>query len=161
MASSSLADENTLAQRTLEEGASLNIDFGKLAVFFDRTNGTNTERRIIPVAVQNADTKEVLIVAYANEAALRATLQKRIAVLWSTSRNELWEKGATSGDTLAIVDVLINCEQNSLVYLVRPIGKGACHTKDKAGATRRSCYYRAIEMANGQPILIKDDPPAA
>jgi phosphoribosyl-AMP cyclohydrolase len=92
---------------------------------------------------------------YADEVALRLTLQKRIAVLYSTSRNELWEKGATSGDVLTIVDILVNCEQNSLVYLVRPVRKGVCHTKDATGTTCGSCYYRAIVMMNGKPMLIR------
>ena len=77
-------------------------------------------------------------------AALRYTLEHGVATFWSTSRNELWVKGATSGDTLQIVEVRVNCEQNSLLYLVRPLGKGACHTKDAAGNTRECCYYRRI-----------------
>jgi len=148
-------EEKERARQSLENGNVLNLDFGKLADFFDRTKDTAAVRRIIPVAVQHADTKEVLIVAYADETALWMTLQKRIAVLWSTSRNELWEKGATSGDVLAIVDILVNCDQNSLVYLVRPVRKGACHTKDATGATRASCYYRAIVMVNSKPMLFR------
>jgi phosphoribosyl-AMP cyclohydrolase len=155
MESRSLEDEKTRAKRLLEEGSVLSMDFGKLSDFFDRTNGTDAVRRIIPVAVQHADTKEVLIVAYADEAALYLTLQKRIAVLYSTSRNELWAKGATSGDMLTIVDVLVNCDQNSLVYLGRPVRKGACHTKDASGATRGSCYYRVIVMVNSKPMLLR------
>jgi len=142
---------------TLEEGAVPALDFGKLADFFDRTKDTDAVRRIIPVAVQHADTKELLILAYADETAFRLTLEKKIAILWSTSRNELWEKGATSGDFLTIVDVLINCEQNSLVYLVRPAGKGACHTKDRNGVSRQSCFYRAIVMVNCKPMLVRLD----
>ncbi len=151
----SLEDEKAQAKRLLEEGSVLNMDFGKLADFFDRTNGTDAVRRIIPVAVQHADTKEVLIIAYADETALQLTLAKKIAVLYSTSRDELWEKGATSGDVLTIVDVLVNCDQNSLVYLVRPVRKGACHTRDANGATRGSCYYRAIVMVNSKPMLVR------
>jgi len=62
----------------------------------------------------------VLILAYANETALRETLAQRVCVLWSTSRKQLWIKGATSGDYLDLVSVLVNCEQNSLLYLVSP-----------------------------------------
>ena len=98
----------------------------------------------VPVAVQDADTGEVLIVAYANQAALEATLERGEAVFYSTSRNELWHKGATSGDTLAIVDVRVNCEQNSLLYRVRPNGEGACHTTGDDGRARASCYYRTV-----------------
>lgn len=114
------------------------LDFGKLA----KTAKTGSE--VLPVVLQNADTHEVLFVGYANARALEATLSERIAVLWSTSRNELWRKGATSGDTLRLVEVRVNCEQNSLLYLVRPATGGACHTRDSSGASRPSCYYREL-----------------
>lgn len=122
----------------LEEGTTLAIDFTKL-----QTIGKDGHH-VVPVAVQDADTGEVLIVAYANDDALRATLERREAVFYSTSRNEIWHKGATSGDTLAIVDVRVNCEQNSLLYRVRPNGEGACHTKDADGRARAGCYYRTV-----------------
>jgi phosphoribosyl-AMP cyclohydrolase len=99
---------------------------------------------VLPVVLQHADTGDVLYVAYANAEALRATLETRTAVLWSTSRDELWHKGATSGDVLDLVDVRINCEQNSLLYRVRPRG-GVCHTVDAAGDTRSVCYYRVLK----------------
>lgn len=122
----------------LEEGATLALDFTKL------TKIGGDGHLVVPVAVQDADSGEVLIVAYANQEALDATLERGEAVFYSTSRNEIWHKGATSGDTLAIVEVLVNCEQNSLLYKVRPNGKGACHTTDPAGTTRSGCYYRRI-----------------
>jgi len=87
----------------------------------------------------------VLIIAYANEAALKHTLEHGVATFWSTSRNELWVKGATSGDTLEIVEIRVNCEQNSLLYIVKPLGAGACHTKDARGRSRASCFYRRIQ----------------
>jgi phosphoribosyl-AMP cyclohydrolase len=71
-------------------------------------------------------------------------MQEHIAVLWSTSRNELWRKGATSGDVLELSEVRVNCEQNSLLYLVRPVNSGVCHTAGAGGVNRPSCYYRAI-----------------
>jgi len=126
------------AHPELEEGTALTVDFQKLIAI-----GTDGHR-VVPVAVQDADTGEVLIVAYANEEALQATLERGEAVFFSTSRNELWHKGATSGDTLSIVDVRVNCEQNSLLYRVRPNGAGACHTTDSAGVARASCYYRVV-----------------
>lgn len=122
----------------LEEGTALSVDFNKLIAV-----GT-AGHQVVPVAVQDADTGEVLIVAYANEEALQATLERGEAVFYSTSRNELWHKGATSGDTLGIVDVRVNCEQNSLLYRVRPNGAGACHTTDSAGVARSGCYYRVV-----------------
>ena len=129
----------TSAHHELEEGATLVIDFGKVQQI------AGTGAAVVPVAVQDADSKEVLIIAYANEQALQHTLEHRVATFWSTSRNELWVKGATSGDTLELVEVRVNCEQNSLLYLVRPLGKGACHTKDAQGVARPSCYYRRIQ----------------
>ena len=123
----------------LEEGNELLIDFEKL----DQV--AQCGEAVVPVAVQDADTKEVLIVAYVNETALKYTLDHGVAAFWSTSRGKLWVKGETSGDTLQLVEVRVNCEQNSLVYIVRPLGEGACHTKYADGTSRRSCYYRRIK----------------
>ena len=121
-----------------EVSTQLKIDFKKLLKI-----GTSGEN-VIPVVVQNAITKEVLIVAYANDEAVSETLRLGEAVFYSTSRKELWHKGATSGDILAVEEVRINCEQNSLLYLVTPKGQGACHTKDDSGKYRSSCYYRIV-----------------
>ncbi len=101
--------------------------------------------RVLPVIVQHADTKEVLVLAYANDVALKKTIETKIASFWSTSRNELWIKGATSGDVLDLVEIRVNCEQNSLLYLVRPRQGGVCHTKDSHGHTRHTCYYRSLK----------------
>jgi phosphoribosyl-AMP cyclohydrolase len=125
--------------RQLEEGTDLLLDFEKLAKV------VGCGEAIVPVAVQDADSKEVLFVAYVNETALRYALEHSVATFWSTSRNELWVKGETSGDKLQLVEVRVNCEQNSLLYLVRPLGQGACHTRGADGKSRRSCYYRRIE----------------
>ncbi len=122
----------------LEEGTELSLDFSKL-----RKVGA-TQQDVLPVVLQNADSGAVLFVGYANEAALRESLRTRQAVLWSTSRNELWHKGATSGDFLELVEVRVNCEQNSLLYRVRP-RDGVCHTKTAEGATRPTCYYRRLK----------------
>jgi phosphoribosyl-AMP cyclohydrolase len=124
--------------KQLEEGSELLLDFHKLAKV------AQTGESVLPVVVQDAETREVLILAYVNDLALRHSLEQGVAAFWSTSRNELWVKGATSGDTLQLVEVRVNCEQNSLLYLVKPLGKGACHTKDANGETRASCYYRKI-----------------
>jgi len=123
----------------LEEGTTLGLDWDKLAKI-----GAGGQR-VLPVVLQEADSGEVLFVGYANEEALQATLERGSAVLWSTSRHELWHKGATSGDTLELVEVRVNCEQNSLLYLVRRQAGGACHTHGAAGATRPGCYYRRLE----------------
>jgi phosphoribosyl-AMP cyclohydrolase len=86
-----------------------------------------------------------LILAFANRAAFEETLKSGYATYWSRSRNELWKKGMTSGDMLKIKEIRINCEQNSLLYMVIPEGKGACHAKKQDGNPYTSCYYRKIE----------------
>ncbi len=122
----------------LEEGTDLTLDFDKVAKI------GRSGHQVVPVVLQDADSGEVLFVGYANEQALRATLERRSAVLYSTSRNVLWHKGATSGDVLELVDVRVNCEQNSLLYRVRKAGTGVCHTLDRDGRTRPTCYYRTV-----------------
>ena len=124
--------------KELEEGSELKLDFDKLAKAAKCPG-------VLPVAVQNVDTKEVILVAYANEQALKVSIATRTAVFWSTSRNELWEKGKTSGETFDLLDVRVNCEQNSLLYIVRPKRGGICHTKNKAGQPR-NCYYRRLNF---------------
>lgn len=131
--------DNRSAVYELEEGSKLQLDFNKISKAIVKCPD------IIPVAVQNADTKEVILIAYMNREALNHTIRFRIATFWSTSRNELWIKGETSGNTFEIVEIRVNCEQNSLVYIVRPIGEGICHTKDSKGKAR-DCYYRRIKM---------------
>lgn len=117
----------------------LTLDFNKLEKAVGQSKG------IIPVAVQHADTKEVILVAYTNELAFRKSLEQRSLVLWSTSRNELWEKGKTSGETFDLLEARVNCEQNSLLYIVRPRRGAICHTKNQAGQPR-NCYYRRIKF---------------
>ncbi len=119
------------------ESPYLELDYGRLATV------AASGRELLPVVLQNADTGAVLFVAYANAQALRETLDSGRAVLWSTSRDELWRKGATSGDVLDVVDVWVNCEQNSLLYRVRPRA-GVCHTRNARGDTRSRCYYRRV-----------------
>lgn len=124
----------------IESGSELKLDFSKLH--------NMSEQSVIPVVVQDIDSGRVLIVAYANAEALQHTLREGVATFWSTSRNELWVKGATSGDTLDVVETRVNCEQNSLLYLVRPRSVGACHTTLLNGKTRPSCFYRKITNNN-------------
>lgn len=126
----------------LEEGSELQLDWHKLEKAVAGSPG------ILPVAVQHADTGEVILVAYSNEQAFRKALETRSAVFWSTSRNELWEKGKTSGETFDLVEVRVNCEQNALLYRVRPRRGGICHTKNKDGQPR-NCYYRRLNMESG------------
>lgn len=131
----------------LEEGIDLQLDFSKI------TSAARSD--VVPCAVQDTATNEVILVAYVNEAALARAIETRSAVFWSTSRNELWEKGATSGETFELVEVLVNCEQNSLLYRVRPRRGGICHTKNEAGAAR-NCFYRRLDLDRGE--LVNLDP---
>ena len=123
----------------LEDGLELKLDFEKIAKVARKSP------TVIPVAVQHVDTGEVILVAYTNEIAFQKSMKERTLVLWSTSRNELWEKGKTSGETFEIVEALVNCEQNSLVYRVRPRRGNICHTRNSSGKPR-NCYYRRIRM---------------
>jgi phosphoribosyl-AMP cyclohydrolase len=133
----------------LEEDGVLRLDFGKMSKAVAQCPD------VIPVAVQNAETKEVILVAYTNREAFEKSVQTRIATFWSTSRNELWIKGMTSGHFFELTGVRVNCEQNSLVYLVRPRGEGICHTRNSKGSPR-NCYYRDLDLETGD--LVNRDP---
>jgi phosphoribosyl-AMP cyclohydrolase len=122
----------------LENGTQLSLDFKKLAKV------AACGEDLIPAVAQDANTGEVLIVGYVNALALETTLSEGMATFWSSSRNELWIKGKTSGDYLEIVEIRVNCEQNSVLYRVKPKGQGACHVKDERGIARTGCYYRKI-----------------
>jgi phosphoribosyl-AMP cyclohydrolase len=123
---------------TLEEGTGAQIDFQKIRRAAESPQG------LIPVVLQHAASGDVLFVGYANDLALRETLATGKAVLWSASRDELWRKGATSGDELELVEVRVNCEQNALLYRVRPVTGGVCHTTDAEGSARPTCFYRRV-----------------
>lgn len=124
--------------KEIEEGSVLKLDFSKLA----KVAATGSE--VVPAVAQDVATGEVLIVGYANELALQTALAEGKATFWSTSRNELWIKGKTSGDYLELMEVRVNCEQNSILYRVRLAGAGSCHTKDSEGKSRLGCYYRKV-----------------
>ncbi|MBF0196641.1 MAG: phosphoribosyl-AMP cyclohydrolase [Planctomycetes bacterium] len=112
-------------------------------------------KELIPVVTQDAKTKDVLILAFANEEAFNETRKSGYATYYSRSRDELWKKGMTSGDMLRVEEIRINCEQNSLVYLVTPMGKGACHAKKEDKSPYSSCYYRRITDDNKLEIIEK------
>ena len=122
----------------LEEGTEICLDFEKLRKV------AQSDHPVIPAVVQDIDTRTVLLIGYVSEVALQYALEHRVATFWSTSRNELWIKGKTSGDILELIDVRVNCEQNSLLYLVRLQGGGSCHTQDN-GQSRYGCYYRSLK----------------
>lgn len=119
----------------------VSIDFKKI-----RDICKKTKEDVIPVVVQDVITKDVLVLAYINEKALEYTMSTGMATFWSTSRDELWVKGLTSGNILKLVDIRVNCERNSLLYLVEiKEGCGACHKKDGKGKYRKSCYFRKLK----------------
>ena len=104
---------SALSREALEEGDALSLDFTKL----------DAVRGVVPVVVQRADTRDVVLLAYTNREAMREAFRSRRLVLWSTSRGELWEKGASSGCRFELLEARVNCEQNSLLYLVRPLSE--------------------------------------
>lgn len=123
------------------------IDQIAASVAFDRDG-------LVPVVAQQYDSGEVLMVAWMNRAALRATLAEGIAVYWSRSRMALWRKGETSGQTQRLVDLLIDCDGDTLLLKVDQTGV-ACHTG------RRSCFFRAARTDGAvtvAPVLV--DPEA-
>ena len=94
---------------------------------------------LITAIAQDHATGEILMVAYMNEAAFRETLRRGEVVYWSTSRNELWHKGESSGNTQTLKSLRIDCDGDALVLQVDQKGGAACHTG------RRSCFYRLHE----------------
>jgi len=124
-----------------ENATELLIDFGE------------DGQKLLPVVTQDSKTMEVLILSFVNKEAFDETRRSGYATYWSRSRNELWKKGLTSGDMLKIDEIRINCEQNSLLYLVTPQGKGACHAKKENGMPYTSCYYRKIKKDNSLEII--------
>ncbi len=110
-------------------------------------------RNLLPVVTQDSTTKEVLILAFVNKMAFDETRRSGYATYWSRSRNKLWKKGLTSGDMLKIDEIRINCEQNSLLFLVTPQGKGVCHAKKEDGTAYSSCYYRRINKNDSLKVV--------
>jgi len=109
---------------------------------------------LAPVVLQDYQTLEVLILAYVNQEALERTLDTGTVYLWSRSRQALWLKGETSGRRLRVVEVLPNCELDSLLVLVRQELPGACHTGHSG------CFYRRLrdgELEEIAPPLFNPD----
>jgi phosphoribosyl-AMP cyclohydrolase len=96
------------------------------------------ERGLAPAVVQAADSGEVLMVAWMNAEALRLTQTSGQAWFWSRSRQELWHKGATSGHTMTVQKILVDCDADTLLVQVQAAGP-ACHTGE------RTCFYRSLE----------------
>ena len=104
---------------------------------FEKGNG------LVPCIVQDAETNVVLMLAYMNEESFRMTAETKLATYWSRSRQELWVKGATSGHYQHVKEILIDCDEDTVLLKVIQDG-AACHTG------KYSCFYRNIE---GEEIL--------
>jgi phosphoribosyl-AMP cyclohydrolase len=98
---------------------------------------TFDDRGLIPAVVQDAETGDVLMVAWMNAESLRLTQETGYATFWSRSRQELWKKGATSGNLQRVQEIWVDCDADTLLLKVEPAGP-ACHTG------HRSCFYRQL-----------------
>jgi phosphoribosyl-AMP cyclohydrolase len=119
------------------------IDTPDLPVDFDADG-------LVPAVTQDAADGEVLMLAYVSPEALRQTVETGRAHYYSRSRDELWEKGATSGNTQSVVDVRVDCDADTLLYVVEQEG-GACHTGF------RSCFHRSVEAVSedGESVAVE------
>ncbi|SEN60592.1 phosphoribosyl-AMP cyclohydrolase [Halorientalis persicus] len=126
---------------TVTEGSMDNAD---VELAFD-------EQDLLPAVAQDADSGEVLMLAFVTRAAVERTRETGRAHYYSRSRDELWEKGATSGHIQTVEEILVDCDGDSLLYLVEQEG-GACHTG------YRSCFYRTIDgEVVGDRVFDPDD----
>lgn len=116
-----------------EEGLELLLDYGK-------GNG------LVPAVVQDYRTGEILMLAYVSPMALEKTLETGYATFWKRSESRLWTKGEGSGNMLAVREILVDCDQDALVYVVERVSGGACHTKNEHKQERMSCFYRKIDL---------------
>ena len=103
------------------------------------------DRGLITSVVQDAASGEVLMVAWMTAEAVRLTQESGEAWFWSRSRNELWRKGATSGNTMRVREIRVDCDADTLLLKVDPAGP-ACHTGE------RSCFFRSVERSNSQVV---------
>jgi len=116
----------------------------ELALAFD-------EQEYLPAVAQDADSGEVLMLAYVTEEALERTRETGYAHYYSRSRDELWKKGGTSGHTQAIEEVRVDCDGDALLYVIDQSG-GACHTGYE------SCFHRTIDGETvGEQVFDPDD----
>ena len=93
---------------------------------------------LIPAIIQDAETNEVLMLAYMNADSLRLTIEKSETYFWSRSREELWQKGRTSGNIQSVIEIRLDCDADCLLIRVKPSGP-ACHTGEV------SCFYRELQ----------------
>jgi phosphoribosyl-AMP cyclohydrolase len=95
---------------------------------------------LVPAVVQDADSSEVLMVGFMNEHALEETKRTGFATFFSRSRQALWMKGETSGNRLAVVDIMVDCDEDTVLVKVKRLGDGnVCHTGN------RTCFFRSLD----------------
>lgn len=116
---------------------------------FDKRGG------LLPVAVQETSTGQILMLASINQEAFDKTIKTGLATFWSTSRNQLWTKGETSGDSLKIDNILVDCDQDAIVYQVTLLGNGVCHTYDSNDKHRKACFYRELNIEENRLEFIE------
>jgi len=112
------------------------------------------DQGLVPVITQDAGSGRVLTQAWVNREALKTTVSEGRAVYWSRSRSKLWRKGEESGMVQKLVEVLLDCDNDSLCYRVEQVGGIACHTG------RESCFYKKLTNENWEsvdPVLVEPD----
>lgn len=111
-----------------------------------------TSDGLVPAIAQDAETGEILMMAWMNQEALRLTAEEGQAVYWSRSRNKLWRKGETSGHQQVVKAIRLDCDEDVILLKVEQKGGIACHTG------RRSCFYRTLERGEWVSVepVIKD-----
>lgn len=124
--------------------------FKEIDIDFEKRDG------LIPVVVQDIESGDILMLAYANKEAINISIETKEATFWSTSRKEIWTKGKTSGDILIIKDIFVDCDQDAVLYKVSVKGNGACHTKNKDGKSRKSCFYRKMDFNKKELIFTEE-----
>lgn len=134
------ADPQTLTKAELESGA----------VFAPRFDANG----LITAITVDAHSNDVLMLAHMNAEALAATLETGYAHYWSRSRQQLWKKGASSGELQELVQMRVDCDQDAVILLVNQTGHGAaCHTG------RKSCFFRTVEATGDSARLTDTDTP--
>lgn len=106
----------------------------------------NKSDGLIPAIVQDAETKDVLMLAYMNRDSWEATLKSGKATFWSRSRQKLWLKGESSGHVQIIKNIYVDCDDDTILLQVEQLGGAACHTG------HRSCFYRKLE--GGKVVVV-------
>lgn len=119
-----------------------------LIIIMISLNFTKTTDGLLPAIVQDYQTNEVLMLAYINKQAWEKTLETGKAHYWSRSRNKLWLKGETSGHVQVIHLILVDCDDDTVIYKVEQLGGAACHTG------HRSCFFRHL---HGDDLVTKEE----